>query len=96
MIRISSRTYYGYSGRLKYNVGKTKKAVGKKTEKKEHYEVVNDNVVIEKVYYQLSDEMYECSCTEEMYLHDDVFPEHNDLAGNYCTGSGENAYFWRV
>lgn len=40
--------------------------------------------------------LYECSCTQEFKLINDVFPKHTDAFGVYCNGSGQQANFWRI
>lgn len=37
----------------------------------------------------------ECSCTKMIPVADGAFIEHNDIAGNYCNGSGESPNFWK-
>lgn len=79
-MRVSSGTYYGYSGRLKDNQGKPKKQAPK---------------VDVSLDYMARKKFSECSCTKMILLDKGFFVDHYDNAGNYCSGSGETKDFWK-
>lgn len=77
-IRVSSKTYYRTTGRLKDNQGTTKK--------KSMESISRD--------YTARKKFAECSCTKEILLEKGLFVDHYDTFGNYCEGSGEPKGFW--
>lgn len=98
MPRVSARTYYKTTSRVgiwEQSKAKTPRAQSPKRDRGSQ-EKQTEELTIQSTGPSVSAEKFECSCTQEMNLVNDVFPEHYDTAGIYCNGSGQESYFWRI
>lgn len=80
-MRVSSGTYYGYTGRFRDNKGK------KNGTKLSSVPMIKDPVPARKYS--------ECSCTKMILVVNGIFVDHEDTMNLPCNGSGETKDFWK-